>query len=88
MSHRFAAVPDPVPDSAPSIPSYDLTIRDLGQRLNASRAKLEADVAKGLPYVDIGMPRPRPDGLPPPRRKRTLRFSLAEVISWYRRGQA
>ena|SRR2546428_12280466 len=88
--NRLAAVPSPVPEpAAASIPSYNLTIADLCGRLAVTRVKILDDVMAGLPCLDLGRPRPRPAGLPAPRRKRALRFCWAEVIAWYReRGRA
>jgi len=85
---RLSAVPAPAPETN-DLPIYNLTVADLCERLHATRSKIEADVQAGLPHLDLGSPRPRPAGLPAPRRKRALRFSWPEVIAWYRnRGQA
>lgn len=84
---RLAAVPAPsVETDAAPVPSYDLTIAQLAQRLSVTRTKILDDVDAGLPHLDIGRPRPRPAGLPEPRRKRALRFCWPEVVAWYKRG--
>jgi len=77
---RLAAVPELKPGDRIEIldDGRRITIQDLGDRMRASRSKLERDVAAGLPCIDIG--RHHPDR----RRKRSLRFSWPEVVQWYR----
>ena len=72
----LAVVPRP-PDAAKEI-APRLTIEELAQKQSTSRWVIEKLVDAGMPCFDLSIPRP---GC---RRKRILRFDLAEVEQWLR----
>ena len=75
----------PVPAPAPVEPIRDagrlLSIAQLADRLGCSRSKLERDIPRGLPHIDIAAHDPRR------RIKRSLRFDWQSVIAWYSKGR-
>jgi len=65
-----------VPEKGPA-PERLLTIVELADRLQVSRSKVERDILRGLPHLDLGSHHPGR------RAKRTLRFSWSDVCAWY-----
>lgn len=74
----FGRVAGPDPTPAP-LADRMMTISELADALRCTRVKIEADVDRGLPCIDIGHHDPRR------RVKRCLRFDWNAVISWYER---
>jgi predicted DNA-binding transcriptional regulator AlpA len=66
--------------SAPDVVSNrKLDIREIAVHLKSSRSTVDELVRRGLPCVDVA---------PPGRRRRRLRFDLAEVNAWLSRRRA
>ncbi len=86
LSTAAPRVPSPEVPTVPSSTPALVDERGLAAAIKSSTSTIERLLLEGLPCIDIG---PVSSHHPKRRRRRTLRFDVAEVIGWLRtRGRS